>query len=227
MSQQEEYTKLLKENVTKTYQKSACKNYWTLTVLQSVNQWKDTSLIEWFINIKNKEISCFIVCDIENFYSFISADLFKSAIQVSKEWVDISDFDLSLINQAWKALLFHETTPWVKKGGSKDFDVRMGCFDGAEVCELVSTCILNQLKDTLQHHSVGLYRDDGLVAVKGLSGSEIEKWERVIKIFKDCGLKITIKENLKKVHFLDVTFNLHKNIMSHIENWITSLSKSV
>ena len=45
----------------------------------SVNQWKDTpSVIEWFINIRNKE-------------------------RIN----DISDYDLSLINQARKTLLFH------------------------------------------------------------------------------------------------------------------------
>ena len=54
-------------------------------------------------------------------------------------------------------LLFHENTPWVKKEGNEDFDIPMGCFDGAEVCKLVGTYILNHLKDTFQHHSVGLY----------------------------------------------------------------------
>ena len=88
----------------------------------------------------------------------------------------------------------------------------MGCFDGEEVCELVGTYILNQLKDTFQHYSVGLYRDDGLAVVNGLYGSEIERIKkRIIKIFKDCGLKITIKRDLKIVNFLDVTINLHKN----------------
>ena len=88
----------------------------------------------------------------------------------------------------------------------------MGCFDGAEVCELVGTYILNQLKGTFQHHLVGLYRDDGLAAVKGLSGPEIERMKkRIIRIFKDCELKITIKGDLKIVNFLDATFNLHKN----------------
>ena len=72
-------------------------------------------------------------------------------------------------------LLFHENTPWVKKEGNKDFDIPMGCFDGAEVCKLVGTYILNHLKDTFQHHSVGLYWDDGLAVVKGLSGPGIEK----------------------------------------------------
>lgn len=33
------------------------------------------------------------------------------------------------------------------KEGNENFDVPKGCFDGAEVCELVSTYILNQLKD--------------------------------------------------------------------------------
>ena len=37
----------------------------------------------------------------------------------------------------------------------------MGCFNVAEVYELVGIYILNQLKDTFQDHSVGLYRDDG------------------------------------------------------------------
>ena len=86
------------------------------------------------------------------------------------------------------------------------------CFDEAEVCELVGTYILNQLKDSFHHHSVGLYRDDGLAVLKGLSSLEIERMKkRIIKIFKDCGLKITIKGDLKIVNFLDVTFNLHNN----------------
>ena len=87
----------------------------------------------------------------------------------------------------------------------------MGCFDGAEVCELVGTYILNHLKDTFQHHRVGLYRD-ALVVVKGLSGPEIERMKkRMIKIFKDGGFKIIIKGDFKIVNFLDVTFKLRKN----------------
>ena len=35
--------------------------------------------------------------------------------------------------------------------------------------------------------------------------------KRVIKIFKDCGLNITIKMNLKTVDFLDVRFDLINN----------------
>ena len=169
------------------------------------NQWKDTSsVIEWFINIKSKESSSFIVCDIESFYPSISEDLFKCSFQFVKESTDISDCNLSLINQARKMLLFHENTPWVKKEGNWDYDVPMGCFDGAEVCELVSIYILKQLKDTFQHHSVGLYGDDGIAVMKVLSGPEIERVKkRIIKTFKDCGLKINIKGDLKIVNFLE------------------------
>ena len=65
----------------------------------------------WFINIKNKESSYFIVFDIESFYLSIPEDLFKSAIQFTKESVDISDYNLSLINQARKTILFNGNTP--------------------------------------------------------------------------------------------------------------------
>ena len=83
---------------------------------KTVNQWNDTlSVIELYINVKIKESSSFIVFDIESFYPSISEDLFKSAIQFAKELIDISDYDLSLINQARKTLLFHENTPWVRK----------------------------------------------------------------------------------------------------------------
>ena len=35
----------------------------------SANQWKDTSsVIEWFVNIKEKELSSFMTFDIESFY---------------------------------------------------------------------------------------------------------------------------------------------------------------
>ena len=70
--------------------------------------------------------------------------------------------------QARKTLLFNEGIPWVKKEGNQDFDVPMCCFDDAEVCELVGSCILQQLSQLFEHHSVGLYRDDGLAILKGL-----------------------------------------------------------
>ena len=40
-------------------------------------------------------------------------------------------------------LLFQQFEPWVKKTGNEDFDVPMGCYDGAEVCELAPIYYLN------------------------------------------------------------------------------------
>ena len=48
--------------------------------------------------------------------------------------------------QSGKTLLFSDGEPGVKKDGEDDFDVPMGCYDGAEVWELVGTYLLNQLK---------------------------------------------------------------------------------
>ena len=35
----------------------------------------------------------------------------------------------------------------------------MGCFDGADVCELVGVYILHFLRTVMRKESVGLYRD--------------------------------------------------------------------
>ena len=64
---------------------------------------------------------------------------------------------------ARKMLFFHHGQPWMKKNGEEDFDIPMGCHDGAEVCELVVTFILNKISSIMQEqNNVGLYRDDGL-----------------------------------------------------------------
>ena len=45
-----------------------------------------------------------------------------------------------------------------KKGGL--FDVMMGAFDGAEVCELVGSYMLNLISERCVKNETGLYRDD-------------------------------------------------------------------
>ena len=46
---------------------------------------------------------------------------------------------------SWKSLLFDNETGWTKKNHSSMFDVTMGSFDGAEVCELIGIFLLNNL----------------------------------------------------------------------------------
>ena len=47
--------------------------------------------------------------------------------------------------------------------GIPDFDVTMGSFDRAELCELVGLYILHILGEDYGKHRIGMYRDDRLV----------------------------------------------------------------
>ena len=65
----------------------------------------------------------------------------------------------------------------------------MGCFDGAEVCELVGLYILDKLSNVTDKNNIGLYRDDGLGILNNLSGPEMERTRKdITKIFQDCGV---------------------------------------
>ena len=114
--------------------------------------------------------------------------------------------------QARKTLLFHDDTPWVKRSGNEEFDVPMGSYDGAEVCELVGCFLLNKLGHVMDKRFVGLYRDDGLGVLRNYSGPASErKRKELIKVFKQYNLSITIETNIRTVNFLDTTFDLLNN----------------
>ena len=108
----------------------------------NVSQWKNMSqVITWFKNIKSKKTSSFVNFDVENFYPSISIDLFTDAISYAKTITNIDDDQLSIIMQPREPLLFNNNQPWVKKTGEENFDVPIGCYNGAEVCELMGTYI--------------------------------------------------------------------------------------
>ena len=175
-----------------------------------VNQWKNThSVIEWFNQIRGKRRCTFIQFDIENFYPSISSELFDKAITFAKQYVEISDSHLNIIKQARATLLFHQGEPWIKQNDTDDFDVPMGSYDGAEVCELIGTYMLSQVNQIIDNSDVGLYRDDGLGVMRNIGKPEIERRKkRIIQTFKNCGLSITIQANMQIVQYLDVEFDL-------------------
>ena len=81
---------------------------------------------------------------------------------------------------------------------------------------MVGTFILkkNKLNTVMGNGNVGLYGDDGLGIIRNLSGPKIDqKRKKIIKIFKEWGLSITIKTNLKNsgLYFLDIQLNLQNN----------------
>ncbi len=83
----------------------------------------------------------------------------------------------------------------------------MGAPDGAEVCELVGIYLLSKIRDILPANSFGLYRDDGLVALRDSNGPLLERTRKaLITLFRTEGLKITISPPSDSVDYLDVTF---------------------
>ena len=80
--------------------------------------------------------------DIEEFYQSISKNLLKKAIDYARSFVSISREEEETLMHCRKSLLFSNSDIWIKKDGNKDFDVTMGSFDGAEICELVGLYIL-------------------------------------------------------------------------------------
>ena len=109
-----------------------------------------------------------------------------------------------------KSLLFNKDIAWTKKCSSA-FDVTMGSYDGAGVCELVGLFILNDICNEYGKHNIGLYRDDGLAIFKNISGPQAERIRKdITRRFKNHGLNITIQTNMKIVNYLDVTFDLTK-----------------
>ena len=78
---------------------------------------------------------------------------------------------------ARKSLLYSGNEPWMKKNGGI-FDVIIGAFDRAEICELVGICLLSQITETY----------DGLSAFKDESGPQSEKIKKVRIIFTQKGL---------------------------------------
>ena len=74
----------------------------------------------------------------------------------------------------------------------------MGSFDGAEICELVGLLyLLDHLSNMLPVESFGLYRDDGLAILSGISGPDTERIIKNIRnLFKTNNLKITIEAGM-------------------------------
>ena len=142
-------------------------------------------------------------------YPSKSEELLNCSISFARSITTISDSVINIIHHSRKSLLFDKTSAWVKKVDNSLFDVTMGSYDGAEIGELVDLYLLNQLSTVIYKSSVGLYRDDGLAAINNANGPKLARIRTaIIALFKEEGLSITIKTNLIKTDFLDVTFSL-------------------
>ena len=70
-----------------------------------------------------------------------------------------------------KSLLFNSSHHWVQRG-RKTFDVTMGAYDFAEICELVGTFLLLLLRKEYNSNNIGLCHDDRLSVFKNISGQQ-------------------------------------------------------
>ena len=154
--------------------------------MSSANQWKNTEdVIKWFRGIQDKDNSIFIQFDIAEFYPSISKDLLLQSINHAKQFISISQRGINVIMHVRKAILFNDKNVWIKKNGNPSFDVTMGSFDSAELCELVGLYILHILGNIYGQSNLGLYRDDGLACLKGISGPTSDRIRKsIISLFK-------------------------------------------
>ncbi|XP_057313453.1 uncharacterized protein LOC130654828 [Hydractinia symbiolongicarpus] len=175
-----------------------------------VNQWRNTStVIEWFKKTPTDTKSKFIKFDIVEFYLSISEELLDKAINFARAAVPIDNKVVDIIRHSRKSLLFDKSSTWVKKGNVL-FDVTMGSFDGAEICELVGLYILKKISKIIDIKHVGLYRDDGLAIIQNANGPRMNKIRKdIITLFKEDKLSVTIETNLIETDFLDVSFNVN------------------
>ena len=108
-----------------------------------MNEWKNTaSMIDWFKKIESKSSNKFLMFNIKDFYPSIKEDLLINALEFAKQHVTIKSKDRETIFHARKSLLYNKGEPWTKKQ-SNNFDVAMGSYDGAEVCELIGIFMLS------------------------------------------------------------------------------------
>ena len=54
----------------------------------------------------------------------------------------------------------------MKKRRGHLFDVAMGSYDGAEICELVGIFLLEENSETFNEGDIGLYKDDSLAIIR-------------------------------------------------------------
>ena len=108
----------------------------------------------------------FLQFDLASFYPTISEQLLKEAITWARQQgANISDIEEKAIFSSRRNFLWYKGIPW-KKQDSPSFDVTMGSYDRAEICELVGLYILDKFVSInigIKRHEFGLYRDEKML----------------------------------------------------------------
>ena len=176
-----------------------------------LNQWQSTQqALRWFNGLSNKHKLKFFTFDVDTFYPSITLQLLKRAITWARQFCPISDLDEEIFMHCRRTFLFHDGKAWVKKENS-DFDVPIGSFDGAEICEITGLYILNKLISSnigMTKENTGLYRDDGLVATSMTPQQAEKMFKKIHAVFKSEDLTVKIEGLAKSIEYLDVKMHL-------------------
>ena len=122
----------------------------------------------------------------------LTEEILKKSLDFAQSLTELNESEIEIIQQARNSVLFQKNNIWIKKSASHDkpFDVAMGSFDGAEICELVGLFILSILTKRFGKNCIGIYRDDGLAIIPNANGPKSEKARKdVTKLFKNHNLK--------------------------------------
>ena len=93
------------------------------------------STIDWFMKLEDKRKLRFLQFDVVDFYASITPQILESSLTFAARYTPINQLTKNTIWQA-NSFLFSSQQAWVKsKGGT--FDITMGDYHGAEVCDLI------------------------------------------------------------------------------------------
>ena len=163
--------------------------------------------MKWFSSLDDKSYKRFVSFDIVEFYPSIIKENVLNSLNYASMYSKFADSDKEIILRACDSLLFSDNKVSKKKNNDTFFDVPMGSFHGAEICDLVGLYILSKLRNVF--NDCGLYRDDGLGVIdlaKPVVYDRIRK--QVFKVLSDMGFKITLDLGNQVTGFLDVSLNL-------------------
>ena len=186
--------------------------------LKLYTQWTNTDqVLEWFKALPNRRYQ-FLKFDIVEFYPSISVSLLSKALNFATKFVTITEQERKIIFHATKSVLIHKGATWTKRGtNSQDelFDVTMGGYHGAEICELVGLFMLDGLVKIIPGGKVGLYRDDGMAIIPKQLGRTSEQLIQSIHTFTNSiGLRVELEPPSTRTEFLDVVMDLENRTFS-------------
>ena len=120
-------------------------------------------VITCFDKLTNENNLHFLKFDICSFYPSIERDELNKGLSFIKNVSKISLEDESIIFHYFTSIRSDLKVNIWTNADNNLFDVAMGSYMGAEICDLIGIFLVNDLRKLSKSESIGLYRDDGLM----------------------------------------------------------------